>query len=151
MERVDLKSVLARDLNPRLESSTRRDLKNGERAVIRIIGDGRSLVATNMRVLVERPGEPPIALTFRDVTDLTGSLPMVGRRTVELKTAEHSYEIAVSLRGRRAAQRGVIEMTALLDEQNGWDDPANPARQRFMSSGWGIDRNMRRRRPSRAR
>jgi hypothetical protein len=147
---VDVEGLLSRNLDARLPASTKAFLRPKEYAVMILDGSPRALVATNERVIITGRDHSPVELAYSDITDVNAQLPWFGRRYIDLSgtPAETSptaqgvtCRILPKLLQHRAARQAVLELNALIDAENGWENPSNEVRTSALSGGWGLSRN----------
>jgi hypothetical protein len=147
---VDVEGLLSRNLEARLPASVKALLRPEEHAVIVLDGGSRAIVATNERVFITDRDRPTVELAYSDITDVVAQVPWFGRRYIDLSgtpagataTAQGvTYRIVPKLLQHRAARRAVLELNALIDAENGWEDPSSEVRTSALSGGWGLSRN----------
>jgi hypothetical protein len=142
-DRVDVKSVLLRNLDVGVSASIRRLFRPKEHAIVIVSGEPSSIVATNERILVAQAGHAPLVLDYHDVSGARADLPLIGARSVTLAGTGTKVATSIGFRDRGKAQRGVDELNAVIDAQNGWEDPENPIHAGFMAGAWQPGRNLR--------
>jgi hypothetical protein len=158
-DRVDVKAVLERNLDRRVPPTIWPAIRPQEHAVIVINGTPGAIVATNERVLLGRPGQyasaeqPPTIFAYSDLTGIDAHLPWIGHRFVTLtgpgpgedpgqvKFDQPPFSAGIAFRDRAATEQAVRELNALIDDQNGWEDPPNPAHTGFFQGMWRLGRN----------
>jgi hypothetical protein len=143
-DRVDASSVLERNLDREVPSSVQQAYRPHEHAVIVVRGVDGAIVATNERVFIEVVRGSPSIIEYHDLAGATAYLPWIGSRSVVLTGPGIRHAASVRFRDRSAAQRSVRELNAVVDFQNGWEDPDNPTHSTFMAGGMSMGRNFRR-------